>query len=180
VTLVKLYEAAGVDGFQPRGYQLYNRASYWTEQYFYPEKATELPPNMDYSHRGIGAFTGLATELKKVTSKPIVIPGKWDHDFDYAEEALNDNRVDVIAICRGLFADSELPNKVIGGRMEEIAPCTACLSCLTGGMLPIRCRINAFTGGDKPYNEYPAAETRKNVLVAGAGPAGLEAARVCA
>ena len=178
--MVKLYEAAGIDGFMPRGYQLYNRASYWTEQYFYPEKATELPPNMDYTHRGVGAFAGLATELKKVTSKPIVIPGKWDHDLDYAEEALNDNRVDVVAICRGLFADSELPNKVISGRMEEIAPCTACLSCLTGGMLPIRCRINAFTGGNRPYNEYPEAETRKKVLVAGAGPAGLEAARVCA
>jgi len=178
--LVKLYEAAGVDGFQPRGYQLYNRASYWTEQYFYPEKSKDLPPNMDYSHRGIGAFTGLAIELKKVTSKPIVVPGKWDHDFDYAEEVLNDNKVDVIAICRGLFADTELPNKVKDGRMEEIAPCTACLSCLTGGMLPIRCRINAFTGGDKPYNEYPEAETKKKVLVVGAGPAGLEAARVCA
>ncbi len=178
--LVKLYEAAGVDGFQPRGYQLYNRASYWTEQYFYPEKGTELPPNMDYSQRGIGAFTGLADELKKVTSKPIVIPGKWDSDFDFAEKSLNDNRVDVIAICRGLFADNELPNKLKEGREEDVAPCTACLSCLTGGMLPIRCRVNAFTGGDKPYNEFPEAETKKKVLVAGAGPAGLEAARICA
>ena len=178
--MVKLYEAAGVDAFQPRGYQLYNRASYWTEQYFYPEKATELPPNMDYSHKGVGAFTGLATELKKVTSKPIIIPGRWDHDFDYAEEALSDNRVDVITICRGIVADNELPNKLKDGKKEEIAPCTACLNCLTGGLGTLRCRINAFTCGDRPYNEYPEAETKKKVLVAGAGPAGLEAARVCA
>lgn len=178
--LVKLYEAAGADAFQPRVYELYNRASYWTEQFFYPEKRSNLPGHMDYSHKGVGAFSQIASELKQATSKPMVTPGKWDSDFDFAEEVINEGKVDVIAVCRGLFADNELPNKIIEDRMEDIAPCTACLSCLTGGMLPIRCRINAFTGGDKPYNEYSAAEKKKKVLVAGAGPAGLEAARICA
>ena len=109
-----------------------------------------------------------------------MIPGKWDSDFDYAEEMLKKNNVDVIAVCRGLFADTDLPNKLTEGRFEDIAPCTACLSCLTGGMLPIRCRINAFIGGKEEYNKYPAIEKKKKVLIAGAGPAGLEAARVCA
>ncbi len=178
--LVKLYEAAGADAFQPRVYELFNRASYWTEQFFYPEKGKNLPGNMDYSHKGVGAFSEIAGELKKVTSKPTVTPGKWDSDFDFAEEVINEGKVDVIAVCRGLFADNELPKKMIEDRMEDIAPCTACLSCLTGGMLPIRCRINAFTGGKRPYNEFPQAEPKKKVMVVGAGPAGLEAARVCA
>ncbi len=178
--LVKLYEEAGADAFQPRVYELYNRASYWTEQYFYPEKRSSVPAGLDFSNRGIGAFTKIASAVKQVTSKPLVSPGKWDSDFAFAEEMLQQDKVDVIAVCRGLFADTELPNKMVQGRTEEIAPCTACLSCLTGGMLPIRCRINSFIGGDKPYNTYPEAEKKKKVLIAGAGPAGLEAARVCA
>ena len=178
--LVKLYEAAGADAFQPRVYELYNRASYWSEQYFYPEKRKTTPAGLDFSHRGIGAFTKIGTSLKQVTSKPIVIPGKWDSDFAFAEEMLGQDKVDVIAVCRGLFADTDLPVKMQEGRFEEIAPCTACLSCLTGGMLPIRCRINAFIGGKKEYNKYPKTEKKKKVLVVGAGPAGLEAARVSA
>jgi 2,4-dienoyl-CoA reductase (NADPH2) len=178
--LIKLYEDAGADAFQPRVYQLYNRASYWTEQYFYPEGRSKAPPGLDFSHKGIGAFTKIGASVKQVTSKPIVIPGKWDSDFEFAEEMLTKNKLDVIAVCRGLFADTELPNKMKQGRKEDIAPCTACLSCLTGGMLPIRCRINSFIGGKEEYNKYPEIEKRKKVLIAGAGPAGLEAARVCA
>jgi 2,4-dienoyl-CoA reductase (NADPH2) len=178
--LVKLYEAAGADAFQPRVYELYNRASYWSEQYFYPEKRHTTPAGLDFSHRGIGAFTKIGTSLKQVTAKPIVIPGKWDSDFAFAEEMLEQNKVDVIAVCRGLFADTDLPVKMQENRFEEIAPCTACLSCLTGGMLPIRCRINAFIGGKEEYNKYPKTQEKKKVLVVGAGPAGLEAARVSA
>lgn len=178
--LVKLYEEAGADAFQPRVYELYNRASYWTEQYFYPEKRSSVPAGLDFSHRGIGAFTKIGATLKTVTSKPVVIPGKWDSDFGYAEEMLGRGKVDVIAVCRGLFADTDLPVKLKEGRLEDIAPCTACLSCLTGGMLPIRCRINAFIGGKETYNAYPKIQRKKKVLVIGAGPAGLEAARVAA
>jgi 2,4-dienoyl-CoA reductase (NADPH2) len=178
--LVKLYEDAGADAFQPRVYELYNRASYWSEQYFYPEKRSETPAGLDFSHRGIGAFTKIGASLKQVTTRPIVIPGKWDSDFAFAEEMLELNKVDVIAVCRGLFADTDLPIKMKEGRFEEIAPCTACLSCLTGGMLPIRCRINAFIGGKEEYNKYLEIKEKKKVLVIGAGPAGLEAARVSA
>ncbi len=178
--LVKRYEDAGADAFQPRVYELYNRASYWTEQYFYPVERSTTPAGLDFSHRGIGAFTKIGSAVKQVTSKPLVSPGKWDSDFAFAEEALKQNKVDVIAVCRGLFADSELPNKLMQGRVEDVAPCTACLSCLTGGMLPIRCRINSFIGGDKEYNAYPPVDRIKKVLIAGAGPAGLEAARVSA
>jgi len=161
--LAKLYEDAGADAFQPRVYELYNRASYWTEQYFYPEKRSAVPAGLDFSHKGIGAFTGIGTSLKQATSKPIVIPGKWDSDFDYAEEMLKKNSVDVIAVCRGLFADTELPNKMKEGRFEDIAPCTACLSCLTGGMLPIRCRINSFIGGKEEYNKYPETQRPEDI-----------------
>ena len=178
--LVKLYEQAGADAFQPRVYELYNRASYWSEQYFYPEKRSTAPAGLDFSHRGIGAFTKIGASLKQVTSKPIVVPGKWDSDFAFAEEMLAQNKVDVIAVCRGLFADTDLPLKMKEGRFEDIAPCTACLCCLTGGMLPIRCRINAFIGGKEEYNQYPPIQQKKKVLVVGAGPAGLEAARVAA
>ena len=178
--IAKIYETAGADAFQIRVYEIYNRACYWLEQYFYPEKRTTLPPGVDFSHKGVGGFHEVTAEIKKAVSVPILTPGKWDFDLPFAEKMIKQKHVDVIGIVRGLFADCELPNKITQGRVEDIAPCTACLTCLTGGMFPVRCRINKFLGGDKEYFSYPKIQKKKKVLIAGAGPAGLEAARVSA
>lgn len=178
--VARTYEQAGADALQVRVYEIYNRACYWLEQYFYPEKRATLPPGVDFSRKGVGGFHDVTATLKKAVSVPIFTPGKWDFDLAFAEKMIKQKHVDVIGIVRGLFADCELPNKIAQGRLDDIAPCTACLTCLTGGMFPVRCRINPFLGGDKDYFTYPAIRKKKKVLVAGAGPAGLEAARVSA
>jgi len=68
--------------------------------------------------------------------------------------------------------------------MDEIRPCTACLTCVEGHQFekPIYtyCRINPFMGKEKEYEVYPETEKKKKVLVAGGGPSGMEAARVAA
>ena len=178
--IARIYERAGADALQVRVYEIYNRACYWLEQYFYPERRDPLPPGLDFRHKGVGAFHQVAAATKQAVSIPVMTPGKWDFHLDFAEEMIRKKHVDIVGIVRGLFADCELPNKVAQGRLEDIAPCTACLTCLTGGMFPVRCRINKFLGGEREYFSYPKLTKKKKVLVAGAGPAGLEAARVSA
>jgi len=67
------------------------------------------------------------------------------------------------------------------GRLEDIAPCTACMTCFNVNQQgkPLICRINAAAGREKEYEIKPAAKKRK-VVVIGSGPAGMEAARVAA
>lgn len=76
---------------------------------------------------------------------------------------------------------TELPNKIAAGRLEDIAPCTACMQCI--GLVafdqPVRCRVNAALGSEQDYI-IQQAERKKRVVVIGGGPAGIEAARVAA
>jgi NADPH-dependent 2,4-dienoyl-CoA reductase/sulfur reductase-like enzyme len=83
---------------------------------------------------------------------------------------------------RALHADPELPNKAAAGRFEDIAPCVGCnIGCMgtvvQGGQAT--CIVNPAAGREKEMAILPAARP-KRVLVAGGGPAGLEAARVAA
>jgi 2,4-dienoyl-CoA reductase (NADPH2) len=105
-------------------------------------------------------------------SIPILVVGKLDPEL--GERVLREGKADFIAMTRRLQADPDLPNKVKEGRLDDIAPCTACENCLGSR----RCRINAFMG--KEYNTVEKAEKKKKVVVVGGGPAGLEAARVAA
>lgn len=98
-----------------------------------------------------------------------------------AEDALGQGRVDMICLGRPLLVDPQLPNKLKGGQPETIRPCLRCNTCLSNILLglPVQCRMNAFLGNETEMKIEPA-EHPKNVLVIGAGPAGLEAARVMA
>jgi 2,4-dienoyl-CoA reductase (NADPH2) len=82
-------------------------------------------------------------------------------------------------MTRSLHADPELPNKIAAGRLEDIAPCTACGTCLDQSIgMERRCRINAAVGTEQYTIEK--APKKKKVVVVGGGPAGMEAARVAA
>jgi 2,4-dienoyl-CoA reductase (NADPH2) len=81
-------------------------------------------------------------------------------------------------MCRPLFADPELPNKLASGRYDDIAPCTRCSTCQKTDGLPKVCRVNAALG--TVQYEIKEAEKKKSVVVIGGGPGGMEAARVAA
>ncbi len=177
--LARILEKAGADAIQLRCHQRGAIAALWPEHLFYPEKVKPLPEEADWSRKGAGAYVPLAAAIKKVVSIPVATVGRLDPEL--GEKALQEGKVDFIAITRRLFADPELPNKLASGRSEDIAPCTACLCCLDRIMdcKPLRCRINAFLGREREYDSKPA-EKKKKVLVIGGGPAGMEAARVAA
>jgi 2,4-dienoyl-CoA reductase (NADPH2) len=110
-------------------------------------------------------------------SIPIIVVGKIDYKL--GDRIIREGKADFIGMTRPLQADPEMPNKLAAGRPEDIAPCTACGTCLDQSLsMARRCRINAAMGTEN-YDIEPAT-ARKKVVVVGGGPAGLEAARVAA
>ncbi len=180
VATARILQAAGADAIQVRSQWLgYHAAGFLPEGLFYPEPPIpfkSFPRNYDYSHRGAGAHVPLGAAMKEVVSIPLIAVGRLDPEL--GEKVLREGKADFIALNRRLFADPELPNKIASGRLDDIAPCTACHTCLEPVEVK-RCRINAALGTDEPYVIKPA-EKKKRVLVVGGGPAGMEAARVAA
>jgi 2,4-dienoyl-CoA reductase (NADPH2) len=179
--LAKIIEAAGADAIQVRNQWLgYHVGGFLPDYLFYPEPpipVEEFPKEYNASQRGAGANIYLAEGMKKVLSIPIIVVGKLDPKL--GEKVLREGKADFIAMSRGICADPELPNKVAAGRLEDIAPCTACGTCLDQTIqMKRRCRINAAIATEK-YTIDKAAK-RKRVVVVGGGPAGMEAARVAA
>jgi 2,4-dienoyl-CoA reductase (NADPH2) len=174
--IARLLQEAGADALHIRSHWLgYHVAAYLTDVLFYPEPPVPLksfPKEYNASHRGAGANINLAAGIKEMVSIPVMVVGRLDPIL--GEQILREGKADFIAMTRRLQADPDLPNKVASGRLEDIAPCTACENCLGSQ----RCRINAFMG--KPYNTIEKADKKKKVVVIGGGPAGMEAARVAA
>jgi 2,4-dienoyl-CoA reductase (NADPH2) len=121
----------------------------------------------------------MAAEIKKAVSIPVIVMGKMD--WEMGEKAIGQGKIDIISMNRRLIADPALPKKVLEGRIEDITPCTSCMTCFNLGehFQPVACRVNASLGRELEYEIKPA-EKKKRVMVIGGGPAGMEAARVTA
>jgi len=125
----------------------------------------------------LGYLVPLAAEIKKAVRVPVITAGRIN-DARFAERVLRDGKADLIAMGRPLLADPDLPRKSREGRYGEVRKCIACNTCmdLVFRRPPIACLMNPEVGREEEM-ETPAPVSRK-VLVLGAGPAGLEAARV--
>jgi 2,4-dienoyl-CoA reductase-like NADH-dependent reductase (Old Yellow Enzyme family)/thioredoxin reductase len=111
---------------------------------------------------------------------PVIAAGAIE-DPVFAEEILSRGKVDLIAIGRPLFADPELPLKAKEGRLKEIRPCLRCSK--SAGVWPddMRCTVNPAVSKEREYADSICPDEKaKKVLVIGAGPGGLEAARTAA
>lgn len=126
-----------------------------------------------------GAYVFLAQEFKKAVSVPIITSVRIC-DPRQAEEILQTGKADMIAMIRPFIADPEFLTKTREGRLGEIRPCLACNQGCFDRMLqmkPVTCVLNPQAGLEKDRRITPAPE-KKRVLIIGAGPAGLECARV--
>ena len=107
---------------------------------------------------------------------PIVAVGKLGYP-DLAEKAIRDGDCDMVMLARPLLADPEWCNKAYAGKTEEIRPCIGCQEgCVNEFILGghPQCAVNPRTGFEDVIPEIPApAEKKKNIAVAGAGPAGI-------
>lgn len=132
-----------------------------------------------------GAFCELASEIKKVVNVPIISGASIDTP-DAAEKLISDGKVDMVFIGRALLADPDWPRKAKEGRVEDIRPCQKCIEgcgLRIENLQPVKCNVNPLSGLEfKWQNEgdIPEAKEKKNVLVIGGGPGGLECARAAA
>ncbi|MEE8471381.1 MAG: FAD-dependent oxidoreductase, partial [Dehalococcoidia bacterium] len=125
-------------------------------------------------------------QVKEVVKNiPIVAVGRINDPL-IAESTLAEGKADVVAMVRPLIADPELPNKAREGRLDDIRPCHGCNQNCVKYMMdgaPIRCVVNATIGMEHwgwGIGSYKPAPQKKKVVVVGGGPAGMEAARLCA
>lgn len=176
----RIFQDAGADALEVRiyGYGDYTFTDY-PEEFFYPEPPERRPEMLRNRRHGAGLCVPFVGAIKQVVSIPVIAVGRLDPRL--GETILLEGKADFIGMTRRLLADPELPNKLVAGKMDDIAPCVACTHCLSALSMdkPIVCRVNASLGEDVRIN-YRQAEKKKKVLVVGGGPAGMEAARIAA
>jgi dimethylamine/trimethylamine dehydrogenase len=120
--------------------------------------------------------------VKKLTSKPVVGVGRFTSP-DQMVRQIKQGLLDLIGAARPSIADPFLPKKIEEGHIDDIRECIGCNICVSGDMTmsPSRCTQNPAMGEEWRRGWHPelirAKESESRVLVVGAGPAGLEAAR---
>ncbi|ENN88147.1 putative N-methylproline demethylase [Rhizobium freirei PRF 81] len=121
-----------------------------------------------------------AGEVRAATKFPIFHAARIS-DVATARHAIAEGKLDMVGMTRAHIADPHIVNKVMSGQEAHIRPCVGATYCLDriyeGG--EALCIHNAATGreAEMPHQIEPAPTFRKAVVI-GAGPAGLEAARV--
>lgn len=136
-----------------------------------PQISAEVP---------VGAYSYLAHGIKSAVNIPVVASNRIN-DPHVAEEILSTGQADLVSIARGLLADPWWGMKAKTGQTRLIRKCIACMNCLDrlfSGQ-DVLCAINPQCGRESEMAITPASDPKK-VVVIGAGPAGLEAARVAA
>ncbi|RWE85029.1 MAG: NADH:flavin oxidoreductase [Mesorhizobium sp.] len=158
------------------------------------EMHAELPDLWDLAHgawedcsgpsrfKEEAAQESLVSGIKKLTSKPVVGVGRFTSP-DVMVRMIKSGTLDFIGCARPSIADPFLPKKVEEGRIEDIRECIGCNICIIGDMTMSisRCTQNPTFMEEWRKGWHPERMQAKgnsdSVLIVGAGPAGLEAAR---
>lgn len=135
-----------------------------------PVHGTPAAPHLDF-----------AGEVRAATRFPVFHAARIN-DVATARHAIAEGKLDMVGMTRAHIADPHIARKVIEGREQEIRPCvgaTYCLDRIYEGREAL-CIHNAATGREAsmPHVIRPSDGAKRKVVVVGAGPAGLEAARV--
>jgi dimethylamine/trimethylamine dehydrogenase len=129
-----------------------------------------------------GAQEPYTSFVKRLTTKPVVGVGRYTSP-DSMLSAVRRGVLDLVGAARPSIADPFLPTKIREGRFEDIRECIGCNICVSADMrsVPIRCTQNPTMGEEWRRGWHPEfiapRKPEDDVLVVGAGPAGLEAAR---
>jgi dimethylamine/trimethylamine dehydrogenase len=123
--------------------------------------------------------------IKEVTKKPVLGVGRFTNP-DVMVDAINSGSLDIIATCRPSTADPFLPKKIEEGRLDDIRECIGCNVCISRweiGGPPLICTQNPTAGEEYRRGWHPeyvskAKNPDNDVLVVGAGPAGMECAMI--
>lgn len=129
--------------------------------------------------------TPMTAQLKGIVRHAVITSEAGVRTPENAETILSAGEADLVSIVRGQIADPHLARKVTEGRAEDIRGCISCNQMCWGRRSRdywISCLINPSAGREWEWggDRFTPAETPRSVLVVGAGPAGLEAARAAA
>jgi NADPH-dependent 2,4-dienoyl-CoA reductase/sulfur reductase-like enzyme len=111
---------------------------------------------------------------------PVAVVGSI-MQIDESLEIIESGKADIVAMARAFLADPDLLNNAWVGETEKTRPCLRCFQYCSGKCSQgkaLRCVVNPVLGRESRYAEIPFAKSKKKVLVAGGGPAGLEATRI--
>ncbi len=136
-----------------------------------------IPP-MDYAP---GWLLPTAAAIKRAVTVPVIGASRIT-DPETAERAIAAGEVDLVAVGRALLTDPELPRKAREGRRREIVSCIGCnqgCEARISAQRDVTCLVNPEVGREDAF-ALVRSRAPKRVVVIGGGPAGMEAARVCA
>ncbi len=130
----------------------------------------------------VAPFLYLASAIKAEVDVP-VLHAQRITDLATAAKAVEEGHIDLVGMTRAHLADPHLVRKLQEGRPDQVRQCVGANYCIdriyVGG--EALCIQNPATGREATMpHVIPKAEARKTVVVVGAGPVGLEAARVSA
>lgn len=136
-----------------------------------PVQGMKSAPHLDF-----------AGEVRRVTGMPTFHASRIP-DVATARHAVGSGLLDMVGMTRAHMADPHIVQKIVEGREDDIRPCVGATYCLDRiyGAGEALCIHNAATGRElsMPHSIAPAPKQRR-ITIIGAGPAGLEAARVSA
>jgi 2-enoate reductase len=135
------------------------------------------PPN----YQKHGCLTDMPAHAKAFLKIPVIGVGRLDKP-EVASKAVEEGKLDFVAIGRGLLADPQWPDKVKSGNALDIRPCVGCYDgCFASynKFRNISCALNPASGRERAYRLEPALKPL-DVMVVGGGIGGMEAARVAA
>lgn len=162
--LIKLLEEEGVNAID------IDAGSYETIDYIFPP-----------AYLGDACMDYVCEPARKAVNIPILNSG--NHTPETAVKLIESGNADFVMFGRQLIADPDMPNKLMEGAREDIRPCIRCnedcIGRIAGRLTKLSCSVNTRACDEKRFQITPTTSP-KNVVIIGAGPAGLEAARVAA
>lgn len=139
--------------------------------------STHIVPSSPMKH---GYNAGKAFDIRMAGAVPVFV-GSRILDPKEAEDIISSGKADAVGMTRATITDPELPNKALNNELHLINACIGCLQACIGHYhkgLPIGCVQNPFAGREGEL--LPLLKRRlkqeQDILVVGAGPAGLQAA----
>ena len=145
----------------------------------------EVPKSFIITHPSMfledGVNAKYAAEIKKHVKAFVATVGSFSNPA-HMEEVLASGGADIVEMARQSLADPDLPIKARTGREDEIRECLRCMSCYTtGNSKRIHyCSINPVTSREREVWMTPPPRSKKTVLIAGGGIAGMQAALTAA
>ncbi|MFN0041588.1 MAG: FAD-dependent oxidoreductase [Alphaproteobacteria bacterium] len=169
IAIAKIYAASGLIDFisvvAAQGSDAVSSALIWPSNW--------VPP---------AGWLPLASAVKAEIDIPVLHAARIA-DLPTANRAIADGHIDMVGMTRAFIADPHLLKKALDGREVDIRQCVGasyCVDRIISGHDTF-CVQNGATGRESSIpHVIPKADVRRRTVVIGAGPGGLEAARVLA